>query len=113
MTSCEAEGFIAGYRSKEANGVDPTGLLGLPAKAIETLLKFILPVIFLAPAVVGGTVGMVHSKMTSPSKMDISSAQKALELSELQEFGTELKRRREAGTRQGKKEKSDARTLRL
>ena len=106
MTSCEAEGFITGYRSKEA-------LVDIPGKALETFLKFILPVIFLAPAVVGGTVGMAHSKMTSPSKIDISSAQKQLELSELQEFATELKRRREAGTRQGKKEKSDARTLRL
>ena len=109
MTPCEAEGFITGYRSKEADG----GIPGGAAKVSAALLKFILPALFLAPVVVGGATGMIHSRMTSPSKMDVSSAQKNLELAEMQEFATELKRRREAGTRQGKKEKSDARTLRL
>ena len=120
MTSFEKYGFIEGYRSKEANpaaitaaGDVLTGAAGAAAKTSAALIKFILPLLFLTPAVVGGGVGLLHSRGTSPSTMDVAGAQKALELSELEEFATELTRRREAARRQGKKEKSDARTLRL
>ena len=114
MTSCEAEGFITGYRNKEAGAGSAvaTGLSG-GFKFTGELIGQLLPYFLLLPIAVGGGAGLIHSKLTSPSKLDISGAQKQLELSELEEFATELKRRREAGTRQGKKEKSDARTLRL
>jgi len=110
MTSLEADGFITGYRNKEA-WIGETLVGG--AKAGGDLLAQLLPYFLLIPIAVGGGAGLIHSKMTSPSKMDTASAQQQLELSELEEFATELKRRREAAVRQGKKEKSDARTLRL
>jgi hypothetical protein len=116
MTSFEKEGFIAGYQSKEANprlAAVAGAIAGAVTKYSGSVIKFILPLLFMAPAVVGSAGGLIHSKATSPSPMDISGAQKALELSELEEFATELTRRREAVTSQGKKEKIDARTLRL
>jgi hypothetical protein len=116
MTSHKTAGFIAGYQNKEAALPALSESLalgtGLGAGLLDVLQYIALPLVIF-PAVVGAGAGLLHSKLTSPSKMDTAGAQKALELSELEEFATELKRRREAGTRQGKKEKSDARTLRL
>ena len=106
MTSFKVDGFISGYMGKEAVSLgDVTLALGGIAK--------LLPYLFMVPVGLGAGAGLLHSKMTSPAKMDISTAQNALELAELEEFATELTRRREAAERQGKKENSNARTLRL
>ena len=112
MTSHKAAGFITGYQNKEAIG-DALEASVTGGAAVLDFLKYIALPLILVPAVAGGAAGMIHSKLTSPAKMDIAGAQKSLELSELEEFATELTRRREAAARQGKKEKSDARTLRL
>jgi len=114
MTPNATAGFISGYRSKEA-GI-PEMFAGVAANlgmgGLE-LIKSAIPYLVVIPIAVGGGAGLIHSKLTSPAPLDISSAQKELELSELEEFSTELKRRRVAATRQGKKENSNARTLRL
>jgi hypothetical protein len=118
MTSHETAGFIAGYQNKEATPWEAiseavAGVGGAVARLGGEAISTILPWLILVPVAAGAGAGLVHSKMTSPAPMDIGAAQKSLEISELEEFATELKRRREAATRQGKKEKSDARTLRL
>ena len=112
MTSHKAAGFITGYQNKEALG-DALEASVTGGAAAGSAIGTILPWLILVPVVAGGGAGLLHSKMTSPATLDIAGAQKELELSELEEFATELTRRREAATRQGKKEKSDARTLRL
>lgn len=117
MTSHETAGFVAGYNKEAGVGESVSELVGGAASAIGgftgSAIGTILPWLILVPVVAGGGAGLLHSKMTSPATLDIAGAQKELELSELEEFATELTRRREAATRQGKKEKSDARTLRL
>ena len=79
MTSCEAEGFITGYRNKEA----VPDIVGPTASTIAGGFKFtgdligqLLPYLLLIPIAVGGGAGLVHSKLTSPSKLDLSGAQK-------------------------------------
>ena len=115
MTPHETAGFITGYQNKMATGPVSGTLEASQGVAATTLdfLKYIALPLVLFPALVGGGAGMLHSKLTSPSSMDTAGVQKELEIAELEEFSTELKRRREAAARQGKKEKSDARTLRL
>ena len=123
MTPYATEGFIAGYRTKEANafgtyigGVFAAlsgGGVGAAANLTAEGIKAVIPWLVLLPVAAGAGAGLMHSKMTSPASLDIQGVQKSLELSELEEFATELTRRREAATRRGKKEKSDARTLRL
>jgi 3-deoxy-D-manno-octulosonic acid (KDO) 8-phosphate synthase len=117
MTPRQIKGFISGYQNKEAfwpfTSKVTDKVVETAAAAGKGLGKRLYTLLLAIPIVTGGVAGLVHSTMTSPSKMDLAGSQKALELTELEEFATELKRRREAATRQGKKEKSDARALRL
>jgi hypothetical protein len=82
-----------GYLIKSA-GVG-TALAAGGATTIRTLAEFadkVGPVLLGAPPVIGAGLGYIHSKATSPSKMDAESMQQAIELAELQEMEAAIRR---------------------
>lgn len=99
-------GFIDGYQQKQAGtGFDAAVALGGTAagyKLTTDVMQTLLPWLLLAPILVGTGAGALHAKLMSPSKLDASSAQKALKLAEIEEFATDLTRRREASKREQK-----------
>lgn len=81
---------------KESGLVD--GLVGGGVGVVATgaaAASELLPYILLLPPVVGGLAGHIHSRVTSPSKIDFKTIQKAIELSDLEKLETDLTRRRE------------------
>jgi len=100
-------GFLDGYQQKTATDgwISPVTALGGAAagyKFTTDVAQTLLPWLLLAPILVGTGAGALHAKLMSPSKLDAASAQKALKLAEIEEFATELSRRREVAKREEK-----------
>ena len=97
-------GFMDGYQQKMADGLlNPAVALGGAAagyKLTTDVMQTLLPWLLLAPILVGTGAGALHAKLMSPSKLDAASSQKALKLAEIEEFATDLTRRREAAKRE-------------
>ena len=110
------EAFLSGYIAKQATSPMMFGVEGL--RLGGDVLSAVAPYAIAAPIVLGAGAGLLHSKMTSPSKLDQESVQKALEAAELDEFMAELKRRRkqeeiDKAEADQEKEKPVARTLHI
>jgi hypothetical protein len=100
----KAQAFLAGYICKEADLKDIPGKLALLA--------------ITAPLAVGVGAGALASKMTSPSSLDHKALQNKLKSLELQEYRTELERRKELAKKKGIAESKDdevqdARSIRI
>ena len=107
-------GYQDGYMAKEG-GADASIGLGVAGGtlAAETAAN-ILPYVLLIPALMGAGAGTLHSKLTSPSKLDQETVQKALEAAELEEYQAELRRRRvDAERKEGDPGNRESRTLHL
>ena len=92
--------YLDGY--KEAGAAETAAKLTVAGgKAGGELVATAIPYLLLAPWIVGGGAGLMHSKLTSPSPTDRESVQQALEASELDEFQAELERRREQSMLEG------------
>lgn len=118
MNRHKINGFDDGYIAKTAGWGDGVETAAAGVKAGKDTFMAMLPYALLFPAMVGAGVGTVHSKMTSPSSTDIGTAQKALQTAEMEEFATELERRRqndldEKAKTDKAKETGSARTLRI
>ena len=117
-------GYRDGYLWKQAlldgASVAGTALTGTRAAAgfAGESLATLLPWVLLSTAAAGAGTGLAHSKLTSPSKTEQETAQKALEVADLEQFATELERRKQQALRedyamQDEKETGSARTLRI
>ena len=88
-------GFCLGYFTKQAGpsdaGVEAIGGIASTGKDIA---MSILPYLIVAPAVFGVAAGAIHSKVTSPSKIDKDLVQKAVLSQNLDQQIAELRRRR-------------------
>ena len=91
-------GYYDGYQDKTAGW----GALGTVAGAGAGGLKLtaetagaLLPWLLVAPALVGAGGGLLHSKLESPTDLDQQGVQQSLEVAELEEYATELRRRQE------------------
>lgn len=122
MTPNQFIGYLDGYMCKHAllgdvasAGLDASkAVAGGAVDVAETLTPWIMA----APILVGGAAGLAHSKMTSPSNMDMDTAEKAILLAEAEEYATEIARRRledkkEEQRKAKKKESGGARTIRI
>jgi hypothetical protein len=111
------EGYLAGYRSKEAGYLDSVvaPVAGGAASAGASIANTILPYILVLPAMLGIGTGIMHSKLTSPTPSSKELVQKRLEQAELKEFETDLMRRRLRALEDEKASQGEthARTLRL
>ena len=101
-------GFVDAYMGKTAQGAWARAALPASAEAAkfggETLAS-ILPYLLLVPVLMGAGAGALHSKVTSPSKLDEASVQKALEVAELEEFMAELSRRKAQASKEEEEDK--------
>lgn len=111
--STHIQGYFEGYMNKQANPLSALTAGAGVAKATAGGAANLLPILLALPVIAGAGTGMIHSKVTSPSPLDAQSAQKELELAELEEFVTDLQRRREASMSQGDQEEPRARALRI
>ena len=92
--------YLDGY--KEAGVAEIAANAALAGgKASGELALTVIPYLLLAPWIVGGGAGLLHSRLTSPSPTDRESVQQALEASELDEFQAELERRRKQSLLEG------------
>jgi len=91
------KGYSDGYMHKTAfiGGAVKGAAKGTAKGAWEIYESYIIPALILGPALAGIGAGALHSKVTSPSNLDKETAQKAIEVAELEEFNTSLKRRKE------------------
>jgi len=109
------QGFLLGYMSKsaggflEALGIGAGGAAQLSGEATDKIVKYLMA----APVIAGAGAGYLHSKMTSPSKLDARSAQQAIELGELQEMEAELLRKQEIDKGNAKRGVQGERSLRI
>jgi hypothetical protein len=114
-------GFTGGYANAQpqSRGVEKTA--GIPeaiTKILETGVTAsseILPYLLALPAVVGGFGGAIHSKITSPSKLDFKTVQKAIELADIRKLEADLARNKTQAEleEEAKQGGSDARSLRI
>ena len=110
------QGYIHGFFKEAwdlpgagAAGAAAEAATGLSEQALDILSRFILPTAIMAPALMGLASGSLHSKLTSPSKLDQEGVQKALLAAELEEFAATMKRRRELALRKEKERKAEMR----
>jgi AmiR/NasT family two-component response regulator len=96
----DKQAFLAGYMDKEGSvGSKSTALAGwLKDNAIALGIA--------APVLAGIGTGALASHINSPSKLDQQSLQKKLHALELQEYRTELERRKALAKRKGINESS-------
>ena len=109
-------GYLDGYMQKQAitAGAMKAGVEG--TRLAADLGGQALLYIALAPVLLGAGGGTLHSRVTSPSDVDIATVQKALESAEAEEFLAEMQRRQsqEADQKDREnllKEEKGARTL--
>ena len=109
----KAEAFIAGYVNKEA-GIGDTlaslgkGTVGATTDTTKAVLGLGAKGLALAPILAGLGAGTLVSHANSPGKLDEEAVQKELEALELQEFESELNRRRNIAKRRERQQKRDA-----
>lgn len=93
------QAYLDGYMNKLGNvGLSVGSLLeggSRSALAGKEIVEGLAPYVLAAPLLLGAGAGLVHSNITSPSKLDEEAVQKALEAAELEEFEASLKRRME------------------
>lgn len=118
-------GYHDGYMWKQADPITAASAASAALTGAKAGVGFtaesaaaLIPWILLFPAAVGVGAGTLHSKLTSPSKTEQETAQKALEVADLEQTAIELERRRQAAARedralQQQKETGSARTLRI
>jgi len=114
-------GFSGGYANIEPQ-TSPiekkAGLADVVGNALElgiTSAGELLPYMLVLPAIAGGFGGHIHSRITSPSKLDFKTVQKAIELSDLRKLETDVARRKVQAEidEETKKGGSNARALRI
>ena len=96
-------GYMDGYLQKTAGGLSdwlsPTTAFGALATAYKggtDVGRTLLPWLMVAPVLIGAGAGTMHARLTSPTKMDIEAMQKAMKLAEVDEFASDMARRRDA-----------------
>jgi hypothetical protein len=113
------QGFMHGYMLKKAGPITTTsagvvgGLSSATLGALAEAVSKMGPVVLAAPLIAGAGVGYGVSRMTSPNKMDAEAMQSALELAELQEMETGIRRRSELDKLQKKRGVTGERSLRV
>lgn len=75
--------------------------------------KSLLPLVVAIPMVIGAAGGYMHSTLTSPTEMDLSTAQRALTAAELDEMLTNLRRQKEKARRTTKTRGTGERSLHI
>lgn len=96
------DGYLEGYMYKhgglgsiaEAVAEPTAALMGTGVETSADVLKAVLPFFVALPLVVGGAAGAAHSKLTSPTPMDIETAQSAMTAAELDEMLASMRRRK-------------------
>jgi hypothetical protein len=83
-------GYMAGYMGKQAGPIG-TGVSAGVGGAVA-LYESLLPFLIAAPPVAGAGLGMMHSKLESPTMQDRDNVQHALESAELDEAIADLER---------------------
>ena len=114
------DGYMDGYLHKEAEGIfskliaPATGaaVSGTANVAVDTF-KSLLPLIVAAPLVMGAGAGYAHSTLTSPTDIDLDTAQAALTSAELDEMLTNMRRRKEKALMDEKRTQKRERTLHI
>jgi hypothetical protein len=107
MSNVDKKAFLEGYVSKTAS-IAGTGkaLTGVAKWAVDNAVMLGT----LAPVLAGIGTGALSSKITSPSKLDQQTLQKKLLAIELQEYRTELERRKALAKRKGINESTEEQT---
>ena len=67
---------------------------GVGAAGAETAGRYLVPAFVAAPALAGIATGTLQSRITSPTKLDTETLQKAIVAAELEQAVAELKRRK-------------------
>jgi hypothetical protein len=109
----KAEAFLAGYMDKEAGIGDAFakvtgGAFDKTTDASKAALLLGAKGLAVAPILAGAGLGTVISQANAPGRLDEEALQKELEALELQEFESELKRRRAIAKRQERQQAREA-----
>lgn len=94
-------GLSQGYRKSATTAPrlqKKAGIADTIGKALElgvTTSAELIPYMLVLPAIVGGFGGHIHSRITSPSKVDFKTIQKAIELADLRQLESDISRRKQ------------------
>ena len=94
-------GLSQGYRKSESTDTylqKKASLTDVISRSLElglTASAELAPYMLVLPAIVGGFGGHIHSRITSPSKVDFKTIQKAIELADLRKLESDISRRKQ------------------